>query len=90
MVIETTPGHSWCECIIVEEKCDTFAGLELEEFADFNNIIKVIEPTLKGIFNYDSINYLMLMMMDKHIHYHVFSRYKDPVEFLSETWKDES
>lgn len=72
----------------LKRECTTFGELELEEFADLNNIIKVIEPTLKNTFQYDVINYLMLMMVDKHVHYHVFPRYQRPVEFLGETWND--
>ena len=74
----------------LKRECATFGELEPEEFCDLNNIIKVIETTLKNIFKYDVINYLMLMMMDKHVHYHVFPRYKSSVEFLGETWKDEN
>lgn len=70
--------------------CPTFSELKPEEYADLNNIIKVIEPTLIKAFNYDVINYLMLMMFDKHVHYHIFPRYETPIEILDKTWKDEN
>lgn len=73
-----------------KRECATFADLEQKEFADLSNIIKIIEPALKRSFNYDVINYLMLMMLDKHVHYHVFPRYEKPVEILGEEWKDEN
>lgn len=74
----------------LKRECAAFAELEQKEFADLKNIINVIEPTLKRSFKYDVINYLMLMMLDKHVHYHIFPRYKRPVELLGEVWKDES
>lgn len=74
----------------LKRECATFSGLKSEEYCDLNNIIKVIEPTLKNVLNYDVINYLMLMMMDKHVHFHIFPRYKNPVEFIGKTWTDES
>lgn len=74
----------------LKRECATFAELEQREFADLSNIIKVIEPTLKRSFKYDVINYLMLMMLDKHVHYHIFPRYERSVEILGEVWKDES
>ncbi len=74
----------------LKRECETFAELNLEEFADLGNIIKVIEPTLRQSFGYDVINYLMLMMFDKQVHYHIFPRYENPVEALGETWKDEN
>ncbi|MGR6836809.1 HIT family protein [Syntrophomonas erecta] len=74
----------------LKRECPTFSGLLREEYADLNNIIKVIEPTLKKAFNYDVINYLMLMMFDKHVHYHILPRYAEPVDFLGTTWNDKS
>ena len=73
----------------LKRECATFGELKQEEFCDLNNIIKVIETTLKSIFDYDVNNYLMLMMMDKHVHYHVFPRYENPIEILGNTWNDE-
>ena len=55
---------------------------------DFSKIIKVIENTLKKTFSYDKINYLMLMMVDLHIHYHVIPRYSNKIEFHKMNWID--
>lgn len=74
----------------LKRECATFAELTPEEFTDLGNIIKVIEPTLQQSFGYDVINYLMLMMFDKQVHYHVFPRYENPVENLGEIWSDEN
>ena len=74
----------------LKRECATFGELESKEFADLNNIIKVIEATLKNTFNYDVINYLMLMMFDKHVHYHIFPRYQNSVVSLGDTWNDEA
>lgn len=74
----------------LKRECATFGELESKEFTDLNNIIKVIEPTLKSTFNYDIINYLMLMMVDKHVHYHVFPRYQNSVVVLGDTWNDKA
>lgn len=72
----------------LKRECATFAELKQEEYCDFINIINVIEVTLKREFDYDAINYLMLMMMDKHVHFHVFPRYENPLEILGSTWND--
>lgn len=74
----------------LKRECSNLAKLKQEEFVDLNNIIKIIEPTLKKAFSYDVINYLMLMMFDKHIHYHILPRYEKPLEFLGEIWEDNS
>lgn len=59
-----------------------------EESKDLIKIVRVIEDTLKSLLNYKRINYLMLMMVDFHIHYHVIPRYDIEVECIGKTWKD--
>ncbi len=72
----------------LKRECPVFSELNQEEFCDLNNIIKVIEKTLKATFNYDIINYLMLMMVDKQVHYHVIPRYERTMDFAGVLWKD--
>jgi diadenosine tetraphosphate (Ap4A) HIT family hydrolase len=50
-------------------------------FAELKQITTEIESTLKSLWDYDKINYLMLMMGDPEVHFHVIPRYKEPREF---------
>ena len=52
-----------------------FSALSQDAFIEMNIAIADIERVLKAAFNYDKINYLMLMMVDPHVHFHVFPRY---------------
>lgn len=72
----------------LKRECPVFSELNQEEFSDLNNIIKVIENTLKKVFNYDIMNYLMLMMVDKQVHYHVIPRYESTIDFTGTSWED--
>lgn len=74
--------------LLLKRECSTLAELSQDEFSDLNNIIKVIEPTLKNTLNYDIMNYLMLMMVDKQVHYHVIPRYANQIVLFNEIWKD--
>jgi len=74
--------------LFIKRECPVFSELNQEEFCDLNNIIKVIEKTLKATFNYDIMNYLMLMMVDKQVHYHVIPRYERIINFAGISWKD--
>ena len=65
----------------LKRECPVFSELNQEEFCDLKNIIKVIEKTLKITFNYDVMNYLMLMMVDNQVHYHVIPRYERTIDF---------
>ena len=72
----------------LKRECPALSELKQEEFSDLNNIIKVIEITLKKTFNYDIMNYLMLMMVDKQVHYHVIPRYERTIDLAGIPWKD--
>ena len=68
---------------------ERFSEINSEEMLDFANVVKDIEKALKGAFNYDKINWLMLMMKDKHTHFHIIPRYKESRNFAAIEWKDE-
>ncbi len=53
-------------------------------------VVKVVEIGLKAAFSYDKINYLMLMMVDPHVHFHVIPRYAATREFAGATWQDKN
>ncbi|WP_421381806.1 HIT family protein [Bacillus salacetis] len=72
----------------LKRECATFGELKPEEYSDLNNIVKVIENTLKNSFDYDIINYLMLMMVDKHVHYHIIPRYRRQINLFNFLWLD--
>jgi len=40
------------------------------------------------VFDYRKINYLALMMVDPHVHFHVIPRYSEPRTFDGATWTD--
>ena len=52
-----------------------FGALPAEAFAELGGIIPALEAALKPLVQYEKINYLMLMMVDPHVHFHVLPRY---------------
>lgn len=84
--IQTTIGSG---VLSLKRQCESFSKLQQEEFCDLNNIIKVVESVLKKTFNYDVMNYLMLMMVDKQVHYHIIPRYENKVLFEGKELEDE-
>jgi diadenosine tetraphosphate (Ap4A) HIT family hydrolase len=72
----------------LKRECTVFSGLKKEEFLDLNNVIILIEKTLKKAFSYDIMNYLMLMMVDKQVHFHVIPRYEKTLDFIGRFWED--
>lgn len=72
----------------LDRYCPHFSDITSEEAADLKEIISFAEEHLKKAFNYDKINYLMMMMVDPHVHFHVIPRYSEPVSFAGVEWVD--
>ena len=52
-----------------------FSNLPAASFEELRTVVSDIERVLATAMNYDKINYLMLMMIDPNVHFHVFPRY---------------
>ena len=52
-----------------------FSQLPVGAFEELNAIVGDIERAIAEAFHYDKINYLMLMMVDPNVHFHVIPRY---------------
>tara|TARA_Y100000768_G_C23975935_1_gene683056 strand:- start:1150 stop:1587 length:438 start_codon:yes stop_codon:yes gene_type:complete len=74
--------------IIVKEYCPALSSLQEEKFSELFYIYKEVEKTLKNLFDFDKINYLMLMMKDPTLHYHVIPRYKNEKDFKGVSFFD--
>lgn len=77
-------------CVAITKRhMERFSEITLEEMEDFQKVVKDVETALMSAFKYDKINYLMLMMKDKHTHFHIIPRYKESREFAGLEWKDD-
>jgi len=72
----------------LKRPAEAMSELVTEEGADMVVITKMIESTLKKAFNMEKMNYIMLMMVDFHIHYHVVPRYSKDISFANVNFKD--
>jgi diadenosine tetraphosphate (Ap4A) HIT family hydrolase len=52
-----------------------FSQLSAEAFAELNRVVQDIEGRVCDAVGYAKINYLMLMMVDPNVHFHVIPRY---------------
>jgi diadenosine tetraphosphate (Ap4A) HIT family hydrolase len=55
---------------------EAFSALPAEAFAELPTVVADVEAALKAAVDYEKINYLMLMMVDPHVHWHVLPRYE--------------
>jgi diadenosine tetraphosphate (Ap4A) HIT family hydrolase len=66
----------------------SFSEVTPAEMAEMATLIATLEKTLKTAFAYDRINYLMLMMVDHQVHFHVIPRYESGRQFAGLEWVD--
>jgi diadenosine tetraphosphate (Ap4A) HIT family hydrolase len=52
-----------------------FGEVDAAGHADLGTAVKAVEAMLQAALGYEKINYLMLMMVDPDVHFHVFPRY---------------
>lgn len=61
--------------IVCKEESVALSSISPEAWNELPFVISDVEIILKAEFQYDKINYLMLMMVDPHVHWHVIPRY---------------
>jgi len=59
-----------------------------EEMQELAGLISTLENAIRSTFGYNIMNYLMLMMVDHHVHYHVIPRYDGARQFSGLEWVD--
>jgi len=77
-VVLLRPAQPTLGSLVLAAKADAiaFGGLPPEAHAELATITKEIETALSGAMRYQKLNYLMLMMVDPHVHFHVIPRYE--------------
>ena len=74
--------------LICKDEADTFSKISPAAFLELKEITSAIEHHLKDCFSYDKINYLMLMMADKDVHFHILPRYAHSHTFEQQEFSD--
>ena len=74
--------------LVCKEEAEAFSSLSPAAFADLSVAVKGIERTLGRLVAYEKINYLMLMMVDRDVHFHVIPRYDGTRSFAGIDFPD--
>lgn len=70
------------------EPATSFAEISVEACTELARVTRDLESTVGVCFDNDKINYLMLMMVDPHVHFHVLPRYAAAQEFAGHRFDD--
>lgn len=79
------PAQVTLGSLVLAAKSDVtaYSALPREAFAEQADAVAAMETALAAFVAYDRINYLMLMMVDPNVHFHVIPRYSE-----RRTWRD--
>jgi diadenosine tetraphosphate (Ap4A) HIT family hydrolase len=87
------PAQVTLGSLVLAAKSDATAYSELSSdvFAEQAEAVRLIERALASFTAYERINYLMLMMVDPNVHFHVVPRYSEArnwcgIEFPDAGW----
>ncbi len=74
--------------LICKEEAGAFSDLSPVAFADLGTAVSGIEKVLRASVEYAKINYLMLMMVDLDVHFHVVPRYEGARDYAGHSFVD--
>jgi diadenosine tetraphosphate (Ap4A) HIT family hydrolase len=74
--------------LVCREDVKSFGAVSPAAFADLQQVVRRIEAALRAVTGYERINYLMLMMVDPDVHFHVLPRYSATREFGGQSFPD--
>lgn len=74
--------------LVCREPVQAFAAVSAEGYAELQGVVRRIESTLREVVAYERINYLMLMMIDPDVHFHVIPRYAGTRTFSGVEYRD--
>lgn len=74
--------------LVCKEPAAAFSDISAAAFAELQRAVSDIETGLNVFRPYQKINYLMLMMVDPDVHFHVLPRYEETQSFEGTAYPD--
>ena len=84
------PAQVTLGSLVMAAKSDAtaYSRLSAEAFAEQAQVVASIERGLREFCTFEKINYLMLMMVDREVHFHVIPRYSGTRKFEGTEFPD--
>ncbi|GGB89717.1 HIT family protein [Novosphingobium endophyticum] len=89
-VVLARPAQPTLGSLVLAAKSDAtaFGDLPAEAHAELKQVTSAIEAALGEAVRYERLNYLMLMMVDPNVHFHVIPRYEGSREWQGREFVD--
>ena len=84
------PAQVTLGSVVVAAKSDVgaFGDLPAAAFAELADVVPAVEQSVKALSGYARVNWMMLMMVDPHVHFHVLPRYEGAREWSGASFPD--
>lgn len=82
---QVTAGSLVLAC---KEAATSFSQVSATAYSELPKVTGALEQALARSLEYEKINYLALMMVDREVHFHVLPRYSGPREIAGVTFID--
>lgn len=89
-VVLARPAQPTLGSLVLAARSDAtaFGDLPVEAHAELKTVTAAVEAALASAVSYARLNYLMLMMVDLHVHFHVIPRYEGAREWQGREFVD--
>jgi diadenosine tetraphosphate (Ap4A) HIT family hydrolase len=89
-VVLARPAQPTLGSLVLAARSDAtaFGDLPVEAHAELKTVTAAVEAALARAVSYERLNYLMLMMVDPHVHFHVIPRYEGAREWQGREFVD--
>ena len=74
--------------LVCTDSARAFSQISTSAFAELAQVTADLDAALAKVFQPDKLNYLMLMMVDPDVHFHVLPRYQAPRDFAGRLHTD--
>src|SRR5690606_6678980 len=91
-VVLLRPAQVTLGSLIVAAKSNAqeFGDLSADHFSELKTVTTDVSAALKELVSHRKLNWLMLMMVDPHVHFHLIPRYEGKREWEREIFEDKS
>ncbi|MEP3225106.1 MAG: HIT family protein [Parasphingorhabdus sp.] len=89
-VVLLRPAQITLGSLIVAAKsnAEDFGALSSDDFAELKTVTTDVATALKQLVSHQKLNWLMLMMVDPHVHFHLLPRYDGAREWMGQKFED--
>lgn len=89
-IVSLRPSQATLGSLVVSlnRPCLRFSEILPCEAQELSKVYKIVEDVLSDFVRFEKINYLSLMMVDSHLHFHVIPRYEGKRNFADVDYWD--